>query len=200
MFTNPYFLAFVPIFVAVDALGMLPVFISLTHKMKEPERQKLILHSTGTALLVALLFLFVGRLVFSWLGITINDFLVAGGAILFIVSIRDLLVFGKRSQIPGETIGVVPLAVPLIVGPAVLTTSLILLNTFGIFPTIFSVACNILLCSLILHSSSWLSKLLGEAGSHTLSKISNLLLGTIGVMLMRRGILEILSSWLAGKN
>ena len=192
-----YFLAFVPIFVAVDALGMLPVFMSLTNGMPKGQREKLIRHSTVTALLVALTFLFVGKLVLTWLGITINDFLVAGGAILFIISIRDLLSFGKSSKIPDETVGVVPLAVPLIVGPAVLTTSLILLNSCGIFPTLFSIVVNILLCGFILYFSTSLAKFLGEAGSHTLSKIFNLLLGAIGIMLIRRGFQEIVVGWMA---
>lgn len=192
-----YFLAFVPIFVAVDSLGMLPVFMSLTHGMPKGAREDLVRQSTLTALFVSIGFLFVGKLVFLWLGITISDFLVAGGAILFIISIRDLLSYGKTSRIPDETMGVVPLAVPLIVGPAVLTTSLILLNSFGIFPTLFSIVTNILLCGLILHFSSALSRVLGKAGSHTLSKIFNLLLGAIGVMLMRLGFQQILSAWLS---
>ena len=190
-----YFLTFVPIFVSVDALGMLPIFMSLTHGMPKAQREKLVRTSTLTALIVAIAFLMVGRLVFMWLGITISDFLVAGGAILFIISIRDLLSYGKEGRVPDQTVGVVPLAVPLIVGPAVLTTSLILLNSFGIMPTLFSIVSNILLCGVILHFSSGLSKFLGKAGSHTLSKIFNLLLAAIGVMLIRLGLQQILSAW-----
>ena len=190
-----YFLAFVPIFVAVDALGMIPVFMALTHGMPKNQKDKLIKESTLTALFVAIAFLWVGKLVFLWLGITINDFLVAGGAILFIISIKDLLSYGKAARVPDETLGVVPLAVPLIVGPAVLTTSLILVNSFGFYPTVASIVLNILLCGVILRFSGFLSKILGEAGSHTLSKIFNLLLGAIGVMLMRRGIEAILTGW-----
>ena len=193
MFEN-YFLAFVPIFVAVDALGMLPVFMAFTHGISLEEKKRLIRSSTVTALLVAVAFLWVGRLVFLFLGITIADFLVAGGAILFIISIRDLLSFGSRPKIAEGAIGVVPLAVPLIVGPGVMTSSLILLNAYGVLPTLFSLVSNILLCGVVLQFSTRLSKILGEAGSHTVSKIANLLLGAIGVMLMRRGILEILAS------
>lgn len=191
-----YFLAFVPIFVAVDALGMIPVFMALTGGLGREEKRSLIKQSTLTALVVALLFLVVGQLVFKWLGITISDFLVAGGAILFIISIRDLLNYGKAARIPPEAVGVVPLAVPLVVGPAVLTTSLILLGSYGLYPTVFSIVTNILLCAIVLRSSGFLSGILGEAGSNTISKIANLLLGAIGVMLMRRGILEILREWL----
>lgn len=188
-----YFLAFVPIFVAVDAIGLLPVFIGLTHGMERRELRRLIIRSTSTALFVALGFLWVGRFLFRCLGVTISDFLVAGGAILFILSIRDLLKFSKASCVPSDAIGVVPLAVPLIVGPAVLTSSLILMDAYGPAPTVFSIVANILLCGLILRFSGGLSKILGEAGSNTLSKISSLLLGAIGVMLIRRGVLEILT-------
>src|SRR3989338_9876481 len=107
-----FFLAFVPIFVAVDALGMLPVYLGLTGRMRPTERQRLVRLSIVTALLVALSFLLVGRLVFLWLGITFADFLVAGGAILFILSIRDLLSFEKKIRVSDGSIGVVPLAVP----------------------------------------------------------------------------------------
>lgn len=184
-----YFLAFVPVFVAVDALGMIPIFLSLTHGMSRYERQRLIQRSILTALVVALVFLWVGRWVFSLLGITMNDFLIAGGAILFILSIRDLLSVSKGSILPEVTMGVVPLAVPLIVGPAVLTTSLILHSTFGFTATFFSLVTNIVLCGIILQCSGAFSKLLGESGSHTLSKIFSLFLAAIGVMLVRRGLM-----------
>ncbi len=186
-----YYLAFLPVFVAVDALGVLPVYLALTHGLTKKEKDKLIGQSTLTALFVAVTFMCLGNLVFLWLGITMSDFLVAGGAILFIISIRDLLSTGKGPNVPGETVGVIPLAVPLIAGPAVLTTSLILLNSVGIFPTLFSIVVNILFCGVILHFADALSKLLGETGSHTLSKIFNLFLGAIGVMLIRHGVQEI---------
>ena len=126
--------------------------------------------------------------------ITISDFLVAGGAILFIISIRDLLSFGKGKSAPEEALGVVPLAVPLIVGPAVLTTSLIVLSTYGFYPTVFSLVLNICLCGVILSCSEILSKILGQGVSRTLSKISSLLLGAIGVMMVRRGLQAIIMS------
>lgn len=197
MILKNYFLAFVPIFVAVDALGMLPVFISLTHGMKKGERNALVRYSALVALFVALAFVFVGKLVFHWLGITIDDFLVAGGTILFILSIRDLLSFEVKSKLPPHSMHVVPLAVPLMVGPAVLTTSLILVDSFGFFPTVVSICLNLLLCVGVLYTADILSKVLGETGSRTLSKIFNLLLAAIGIMLVRRGLSEIFLSFFA---
>lgn len=186
-----YFLAIVPMFVAIDAIGMLPIYMSLTRGLNNYQKTRLVQRSILTALGVALAFLFVGRWVFWVLGITISDFLVAGGAILFILSIRDMASFSKSSKITDEALGIVPLAVPLIVGPAVLTTSLILLNAYGIYVTFFSIVFNIMFCGVVLTFANRLSKLIGEAGSMTLSKIFSLLLGAIGVMLMRRGLQDI---------
>ena len=190
-----YLLVFIPIFIAVDSLGLVPIFVSLTSDLSKKDRTKLIWTSTFTALFIAIAFLFVGRLLFQFLGITMSDFMVAGGIILFIIAIRDLLSQGHGGQIPGQTMGVVPLAVPLIVGPAVLTISLVLLNSFGIILTLFSLVANIFLCGLILHCASWLLKFLGQTGTHILSKIFSLLLGAIGIMLIRRGIESILTVW-----
>ena len=189
MIIEHYFLAFVPIFVAVDALGMIPMYLGLTDGMSPKQKSSLVRHSVGVALLVALSFLFVGKLVFLWLGVTVSDFLVAGGAVLFIFSIRDLLSHEKAPRL-GERAGVVPLAVPLIVGPAVLASSLILLDSFGVGPTVFSIIANLLICGAVLSSANRFSALLGEVGSQTLSKISNLLLAAIGIMLVRRGLFE----------
>ena len=189
-----YLLAFIPLFVAVDALGIVPFYLSLTRGLRDYEKNKILRRSILTALWVAVIFLGVGKLIFSWLGITIADFLVAGGAILFILSIRDLLSSEPKSRVPSQTMGVVPLAVPLIVGPAVLTSSLILADTMGVYPTLFAIVSNILLAWVILHRSQAIAKVLGETGSHTISKIFNLLLAAIGIMLIRRGLLEILSS------
>lgn len=189
---SAYFLAFVPIFVAVDALGMLPIFSGFTQRLDPARRGWLIRQATLMALAVSVAFLFVGKLVFRWLGVTIEDFMVAGGAILFIISIRDLLSYDKAARLPDVEIGVVPLAVPLMVGPAVLTTSLLLLDAYGLPATLFSIIANLLLCGVILHFSSHLSRLLGEGVSQVLTKVSSLLLGSIGVMLMRRGLMDLL--------
>lgn len=183
-----FWLAFVPIFVAVDPLGMLPFFMALTRSMDEPQRRRLVMQSTAVAAFVSMAFVLVGPAVFSWLGLKLSDFLVAGGAILLILSIRDLLSFDKGSQIPSTAAGVVPLAVPLMAGPAVMTTSLILVQQFGLGLTLASLAINLFLCGAVLRSARFFLRWLGEAGSHTLSKIASLFLAAIGVMLIRRGL------------
>jgi multiple antibiotic resistance protein len=126
------------------------------------------------------------------LGITVGDFMVAGGAILFSLAISDIVHPVKQRRIPEQDLGVVPLGTPLIVGPAVLTTSLVIISHFGLFATLVSILVNILLAGAIFYLSGVLIKVLGEAGSKALSKITSLLLAAIAVMMIRKGILVFL--------
>src|SRR5512136_2086218 len=84
-------LSFIPLFVAVDAIGVLPIFVSLTEGLDKQQKNKIIVQSMVTAFLLAVGFILVGKLVFRLLGITIGDFMVAGGALLFCFAIIDLM-------------------------------------------------------------------------------------------------------------
>jgi len=185
-------LSFIPIFVAVDAVGVLPIFVSLTEGIERSERAKIIVQSMLTALCLAVGFIFLGKAVFRILGITIGDFMVAGGAILFCLAITDIINPVKKRRIPTEELGAVPLGTPLIVGPAVLTTCLVIISEYGLLATLISVMVNILLAGIIFESSSVVMRVLGEAGSKALSKIMSLMLAAIAVMLTRKGIAQIL--------
>jgi len=181
-------LSFIPIFVAVDAIGVLPIFVSLTEAMEEKEKSRIITQSILTASGLAIGFVLVGKLIFKWLGITMGDFMIAGGAILFCLAIIDLVSPAKKRRIPSKELGAVPLGTPLIAGPAVLTTSLLMVSEFGLYETIISLLANILFVGLIFRFSFVLMKLLGEAGTKALSKITSLLLAAIAVMLIRKGL------------
>lgn len=185
-------LSFIPIFVAVDAVGVLPIFVSLVEGMEQSQRIKIIIQSMFTASCLAVGFIFLGGAIFKVLGITIGDFMVAGGAILFCLAITDILNPVKKRRIPSQELGVVPLGTPLIVGPAVLTTSMVIISQYGLIATLISVLVNILLAGIIFSMSFALIKVLGEAGSKAISKITSLLLAAIGVMLIRKGLTELL--------
>ena len=190
---NNIMLAFIPIFVAVDAIGVLPIFISLTEGIDKKEKLKIISQSIMTAFGLAFGFIFLGKAVFNILGITIGDFMIAGGLILFCIAIIDILRHDKSRRIPTSELGIVPLGTPLIVGPAVLTTSLMIISTYGIYATLISVFVNVLLAGIIFSFSEVLIKGLGEAGTKALSKITSLLLAAIAIMMVRKGILMFLN-------
>ena len=182
------FLSFIPLFVAVDAIGVLPIFVSLTEGLEQKARTKVILQSMLTAAGLAIGFVLVGKLVFKFLGITMGDFMIAGGAILFCLAIIDMVSPTKERRIPSPELGAVPLGTPLIAGPAVLTTSMLVVSQYGLVPTVVSLLTNILLAGLLFRLSFVLMKSLGEAGTKALSKITSLLLAAIAVMLIRKGL------------
>lgn len=191
-------LAFIPVFVAVDALGVLPIFISFTQGLKKKEKTKIIFQSMLTAICLAVGFIFLGKAIFRLLDITISDFMIAGGAILFSISIIDIVTSGKKRRTPIKEFGFVPLGTPLIVGPAVLTTSFIIIDVYGLFPTLLSVVINVLLAGAIFYFSHALIRIIGESGTKAISKVTSLLLAAIAVMMMRKAILHILGLIMKG--
>ncbi len=184
--------AFIPIFVAVDAIGLLPIFISLTQGLDQKTKQKVIGESILTALGLAVGFIFLGRVIFKLLGITIGDFMVAGGLVLFCIALMELLVAGKERLAGVYDFGVVPLGTPLLVGPAVLTTSLILIDQYGLSMTLASILLNILFAVGLFLFSDVLIKIIGDGGARAVSKVMALLLAAIAVMMIRKGIVQML--------
>ncbi len=186
-------LAFIPVFVAVDAIGTLPIYISLTENMERDEKRRVLAESLLTALCLAVGFIFLGTLIFRFLGITVGDFMVAGGAVLFCIAILDILGSQAERKISQKQLGVVPLGTPLLAGPALLATSLLIIEEYGIVPTLISVTVNILIAGGIFSLSHLLNRLLGEAGSKALSKITSLFLAAIAVMIVRKGLVSLLA-------
>jgi len=182
-------MCFVPLFVAVDAIGTLPMFIALTQGMTWRHIFMVILESVVTASVVALAFLFGGRAILRLMGISIADFMVAGGILIFVLAISDLLSSEKlqRRLLKGG-LGAVPLGVPLITGPAVLTTSILLYDTYGGVLTATALTSNILIAGVFFFFACQVNRVLGSAGTTIISKIANLFMASIGVMMVRKGI------------
>lgn len=185
-------LAFIPVFVAVDAIGVLPLFVGLTTKLTPKEKISVITQSMVTASCLAIGFIFLGKAVFRLLGITVGDFMVAGGSILFCIAVIDIVQPNRDRHLPMKELGAVPLGTPLIVGPAVLTTSLIIINEYGFTASLISLLLNIIIAGGFLLLATRLVTFLGEAGSKALSKIASLLLAGIAVMMIRKGVILML--------
>lgn len=180
--------AFIPLFVAFDAVGLLPVFWSLSQRLSPAQRRLAVTEAVLTALLVAVAFLLVIRGIFSLMGLELADLMIAGGAILIVLSLRDLLLPEKASRSRHTSPGVVPLGVPLLSGPAVLTTMLLVRDRYGWQVTLVALMVNMVLVWGILRSSQWLMHWLGREGAQVVSKITSLILTAFGVMLIREGI------------
>ncbi len=192
--SNEILLAFIPMFFAMDPLGILAIFAGLTHGFSPTQKRKIIIQSLLTAVLVAIVFIFLGRAIFNFLGISMGDFMISGGVILFCLSMVDLLGQSLPTRkLKSTDVGAVPIGTPLIVGPAVLTMALMLGNQFGLGVALIAVLANIAIVAVVFSFSDRLIRLLGASGSRALSKVMSLLLAAIGVMMVRRGIMEIVT-------
>ncbi|NPV04350.1 MAG: MarC family protein [Syntrophaceae bacterium] len=187
---SDFWFCFFPLFVAVDAVGILPLFMHLTEGADPRVVRRIIVQSMVTALAVALVFLAVGQWVFHYLGITVADFLIAGGILLFTISLTDVITVEKRiAQVDTESLGVVPIGVPLIVGPAVLTTIFVLVGEYGVVPVVAATVVNIVIAGAVFWLSEPIHRVLGRAGSRALSKLAGILLAAIAVMMVRKGLI-----------
>jgi multiple antibiotic resistance protein len=185
-----FLLAFIPLFVAIDVFGVLPLFVSLTEGMSAAERKKLTFEATTTAFIISLLFLAAGKLLFSFLGITESDFRVGGGIVLLVLAVYDLLFSKERERDPEAAIGVVPIGIPLIMGPAALTTIIILVDSYGYGWTIASLLANMLIVLVVFLQGARIARVMGKAGARAVGKVVALFLAGIAVMMIRSGVAE----------
>jgi multiple antibiotic resistance protein len=181
--------AFIPLFVAIDPVGLVAIFLALGHGETPATRRRIANQAAWTAGAVALLFLLLGQSIFAAIGITVHDFQVAGGLMLFILAAREVTQRTVQApQILTEDFGVVPLGMPLIAGPATITTLLLIAQTLGVAVALVALAVNLVLVVLAFASSEWLGRLIGTTGLRAVSKIIALLLAAIAVNMIRRGI------------
>ena len=181
--------AFIPLFVAIDPIGLAAVFLAMGAGVPVERRKKIATQATWTGGLVALLFLFLGQTIFTALGITAGDFQIAGGLILFIIAARDLV--QSAAEVPAklaDDFGVVPLGMPLIAGPASITTLILLAETLGWPVTLVSLVATLELVVLAFAYSDWLGRKISVTGLRAISKIISLLLAAIAVNMIRHGL------------
>ncbi len=187
-FVEQFLLAWIPLFVAMDPVGLVPMFLAMTHGMESARMRRITWQATITAGVVAVAFMFGGKLVFQALGITVADFEIAGGLILLVIAGREMLAARPEPPAAEDDFGVVPLGVPLITGPATLAALLVLMQTVGTLFTLAAFGCNLALVFLALRFGQELKRLIGTVGLKAVSKVIALLLAAIAVHMIRRGL------------
>jgi multiple antibiotic resistance protein len=187
---NTFWLTAIALFVALDIVGTLPLYVSMTSQMDRHNRNRVLDVSMIVAFVVAVLFAVAGLQLFNALGITLADFRVAGGIVLLLISLAEIVgepEVGRRAS--GST-GVVPLAVPLITGPAVLTTLVLQIRQVGYGTTLLALLVNYALAWGILRKSDVVTRVVGRDGTVVFSKITSLLLAAIAIAMIRSGVFE----------
>jgi len=188
---NAFLLSFIPLFVAMDAPGILPLFVSMTEGMKKQERVRVVRQSIVTAFLVTVGFVLVGQWIFNALGILVEDFMIAGGIVLFIIAAADIVRAGEKKMAANHSLGVVPLGTPIIAGPAVLTTSLALQASHGYGILLAALIVNLLVAWIIFAQSERIIRLIGINGSRAFSKVAALILAAFAVKMIRSGVTKL---------
>ena len=187
-FFHDFVLTFLPLFIVVDALGNVPIILSLSEGMTTKQRNDVINIGIATATVVGLIFLFFGKWLLSVMGISQGAFTIAGGLILLVFSLRYLTAGRWMDIIKEEMIAVVPIGTPLIVGPATITTLLLLSTQYSLYIILISLAINLILSWIAFMAAGQISRFLGKGGLKAVSQIFNLLLVSIAVSMIIRGL------------
>lgn len=183
-----FILTFVPLFIVIDALGNLPFVISLSEGMMKQERRKMIHMATITAAIVGLVFLFFGQFILQVLNISVGSFAIAGGLILLVLSIKYMTTGRMVEAIKEEMVAVVPIGTPLTVGPATITTLLLLVTQFPLYVVLSSFALNMLITWIIFLLSNQIVRFMGKGGLKAVSRVFSLLLAAIAVSMIIHGL------------
>jgi multiple antibiotic resistance protein len=183
-----FVLTFVPLFIVIDALGNLPFIISLSEGMSTQKRRKMVHLATITATIVGLVFLFFGQFILNVLGISFGSFAIAGGIILLVLSVKYMTTGRMVEIIKEDMVAIVPIGTPLIVGPATITTLLLLAAQFKLYMVLLSFALNLLITWAIFLQSNRIVRFMGEGGLRAVSRVFSLLLTAIAVSMIIRGL------------
>ncbi|MBI4452096.1 MarC family protein [Candidatus Woesearchaeota archaeon] len=184
--------SFITLFVIMDPIGNLPIFIGLTKGMPLIEVRKNVNRSVFVAGLLLFIFLFFGIEIFNFFSINLDSFQIAGGIILLIMGI--LSVFGimhKFAKASGNDLSV-PIGTPLLTGPGVITTAILLAKENGEYITMIAAALTIIATWLILLNASRLYKMLGEHWTTIISRVMGIILTAIAVEFISKGVVNIL--------
>ncbi|MBI2832653.1 MAG: MarC family protein [Chloroflexi bacterium] len=183
-----FVLTFVPLFIVIDALGNLPIVLSLSEGLTAAERRKMIRIANLTAAIVGLIFLFFGQLILSAMGISVGSFAIAGGLILLILSINYITTYATIEADKEELMAVVPIGTPLVVGPATITTLLLLATQFPLYMVLASFGLNMVINWVVFLLGDRIAAVLGKGMLKAISKVFNLLLAAIAVSMIIRGL------------
>ncbi len=186
----PFLKSFVALFIITDVIGNLPFFLGLTEGETAAEQRKVFTTALLTGLGILLGFVFLGNALLELFNVTLNDFRIAGGILLFWIAI-EIMLRGRINIEHKEDMGVVPLGSPLLVGPGAITSALVLLQLYGYAVVLSAIVACFAAIWLVLYFAEAIHAVLGKNGSLILTKIAAILIAAIAVQFVRQGICAI---------
>ncbi|MBC7121144.1 MAG: MarC family protein [Candidatus Methanosuratus sp.] len=184
-----YIQGFLTLFIVFDPIGNIPLFHSLTVSFDPSKKAKIIKDSIKVAFLILAGFALAGNYLLDFFSISINDFKIAGGILLFVMSIEGLLGQEEGRWMNREDVAIVPLATPLMAGPGSIYTVMYLMQPpNGIFVAFFAIVTNVALQWALLRSSNRIMKVIGKSGSTIISRLMAFILSAIAIGMIRSGL------------
>jgi multiple antibiotic resistance protein len=185
--------AFITLFVIINPIGNLTVFIGLSKGMHAERRKKIVNEILFVASILLFAFLFFGMYIFDFFGIGLDTFQIGGGIILLIIAISYLLDIHTGIH-KHKDISAVPMGTPLLIGPGTITSTLILVNEFGVLITFIAAVFALLAVWLILRFSGRIYRLIGAHWAMVASRIMGLVLAAISVEFIKTGVISVIRS------
>jgi multiple antibiotic resistance protein len=192
---------FFQLFIIVDPLVALPVFLAITPNRTHEERKAIALRGSIIAFFVIVFFLIGGGFLLGYLGIGTSAVRICGGALLFLIGLEML--YGRQSRTETsfreerlaeekEDVSVTPLAIPLLTGPGAIATTLLFAakahSLFGLLLLLLSAAAVFVLTFLVLWKGKWIADLIGQLGLTVLTRVMGLLVAFISVQYIIDGV------------
>jgi multiple antibiotic resistance protein len=178
------------LFIIVDPFGNIPIFMGLTENVPQSKRRKVYNTAVVVGTILLLVFAFTGTEILTVFGLSIFSFEVAGGILLLIISIR-ILVSGTKTEASEspESLGAVPIAIPLLVGPGAITTTIFSLQLYeNAIPAILAVVIVMAITWVILRYINGIYRLLGKTGALIIARVMALLIAAIAVQYIITGL------------
>jgi multiple antibiotic resistance protein len=192
----PYMMCFVPLFVAIDPVSLAPFYLAAVEHRKPAAQRRVLIYAIATAGIVGVAFLLVGEVVLRLVGVTLPDFMIAGGVMLLVIAVVDIVMADKAQFRSGTRpddddapqYGAVPLGMPLILGPATVTTLISHSGTYGLLPVLSMFALVIAITAVVFWQSPLVMRLLGKAGASAVGKVVSLMLAAFAIKMIRTGV------------
>jgi len=187
-YLQDFVMTFVPLFIVIDAFGSLPFLITAGEDVDKRQRRKIVHFAVLTATVVGLIFLFLGQFILNVMHIKVQEFAIAGGIILLVLSIKYMMTGHMVTVAKEELVAVVPIGTPLTVGPATIATLLLLAGQYPIYIVLISFIFNMLVTWVIFLLSQKIAGFLGPGGLTAISRVFSLLLAAIAVSMVIAGL------------
>jgi multiple antibiotic resistance protein len=199
LFIHDLLKSIISLLVVVNPIGKVPLFITLTRNMKEEKKKLVTKNAIITTAILLTVFAIAGSELLTLFGINIFSFMIAGGVLLFVVSI-ELLTHGEwrfsrggtnTGSASGES-GIIPLAFPLLAGPGAITTVIISFEAFGLIVSIVSIIIVVIITHLVLLLENPLLKVLGRRGSLLITRVFAVFIAAIAIQYIIQGIRQLI--------